>query len=149
MTPRCKRLPNLILMHRFVSLNLVPFALVIFHCLILNFPPTKEVPVLKDGLVLSLPGMNRPGLVIVFVVVINSLAVDKLAELLGQLRTSDLSILLISKQWFEGKKGDYDISKLSFSSFSLLLPKSWCGYLFLDLEALFAVMVSELIFSDS
>ena len=123
LAPCCKRLPNLILMQLFVSLNLVPFALVIFHCLILNYPPTKEGP--KDRLVLSLPGMNRPGLVIVFVVVVNSLAVDELAELLGQLRTSDLSILLIPKQWFEDKKGDYDISKLAFPSFPLLVPKSW------------------------
>ena len=125
LTPCFKRLPNVILIHLFVSLNLVPFALVIFHCLILNFPPTKEVPVLTDCLILSLPGMNRPGLVIVFVVVVNSLAVDELAELLGQLRTSDLSILLIPKQWFEDKKGDYDISKLAFPSFPLLVPKSW------------------------
>ena len=51
LTPRCKRLPNLILMHLLVSLNLVPFALVIFHCLILNFPPTKKVPVLIDCLI--------------------------------------------------------------------------------------------------
>ena len=128
LTPHCKTLPNLILMHLFVSLNLVPFALVIFHCLILNFPPTKEVPVLTDCLILSLPSVNRPGLVIVFVVVVNTLAVDELAELLGQLRTSDLSILLIPKQWFVGEKGDSDISKLPFSSFPLLVPKSWCGY---------------------
>ena len=65
------------------SLNLVSLALVIFYCLILNFPPTKEVPVLTDCLILSLPGINRPGLVIVFVVVVNILAVDELAELLG------------------------------------------------------------------
>ena len=36
--------------------------------------------------------------VIVFVVVVNSLAVDELAELLGQLRTSDLSMFLSPKQ---------------------------------------------------
>ena len=41
---------------------------------------------------------------IVFVAVVNSLAVDELAELLGQLRTSDLSIFLTPKQWFEGGK---------------------------------------------
>ena len=64
-------------MHLFISLNLVPFALVIFHCLILDFPPTKEVPVLIDGLILSLPGMNRPSLVIVFVVAVNILAVRR------------------------------------------------------------------------
>ena len=74
--PRCKRRPNLTLMHLFVSLNLVPLALVIFHCLILNFPTTKEVPVLTDCLILSLAAMNRLGLVTVFATVINALAVD-------------------------------------------------------------------------
>ena len=44
-------------MHLFVTLNLVPFALVILPCLILNFPPTKEVPFLTDCLMLSLPGI--------------------------------------------------------------------------------------------
>ena len=83
LTPRCKRLPNQILMHLFVSINLVPFALVIFHCLILYFPHTKEAQVF---LILSLPGMSKLGLVIVFViVVVNTLAVD-------------LSVLLIPKQ---------------------------------------------------
>ena len=76
LTPRSKWLPNLISMHLFVSLNLVPFALVIFHCLILNFPTTKEVPVLTDFLILSLAAMNRLGLVTVFAAVINALAVD-------------------------------------------------------------------------
>ena len=61
--------------------------------------------------------MSRPGLVIVFAAVVNTLAVDELAELPEQLRTSDLSILLIPKQWFEGQKGDSDISKLPFSIF--------------------------------
>ena len=51
-------------MHLFVSLNLVPFALVISHCLILNFQPIKQVPVLIDCLILSLTGMNRIGLVL-------------------------------------------------------------------------------------
>ena len=92
--------------------------------------------------------MNRPGLEIIFVVAVNTLAVDKLAELLGQWRTSDLSILLIPKQWFEGEKRDSDISKLPYSSFPLLVPKSWCVYLFLCLKTLFVVTVSELIFSD-
>ena len=86
--------------------------------------------------------MNRLGLVIVFVVVVNTLAVDEQAELLGQLRTSDLSILLIPKRWFESEKEDSGIS-----CFPLLVPKSWCGYLFLDLKRLFVAMVSELIFS--
>ena len=148
LTSCCKRLANLILKDLFVSLNMAPFALVIFHCLILNFPPTKEVLVLTDCLILSLPGMNRLGLVIIFVVAVNTLAVDKLAELLGQLKTLDLSILLIPKHWFEGEKGDSGISKLPFLSIPLLVPKSWCGYLFLGLKTLFVVMVSELIFSD-
>ena len=87
------------------------FCLSDLHCLILNFPRTKEVPVFTDCLILSLPGMNRPGLVILFVVVVNTLAIEKLAELLRQLRTSDLSILLVPKQWLVGKKGDSDISK--------------------------------------
>ena len=85
-------------MHLFVSINLVPFALVIFNCLILNFPPNKEVPVLTDCLILSLSGMKKPGLVIIFIVVVNTVAIDELAELLGQLKTSDISILLIPKQ---------------------------------------------------
>ena len=84
---------------------------------------------------------------IVFLVVVNTLAVDEQAELLGQSRTSDLSILLIPKQWFEGEKGDSGISKLPFLSFPLSVPKLWCGYLFLGLT-LFVGMVSELIFSD-
>ena len=71
---------------------MVSFALVIFHCLVLNFPPTKEVSVLIDCLILSLSGMNRPGLVIVVVVVVNALAVEGLAELFGQLIISDLLI---------------------------------------------------------
>ena len=154
---RCKRLPILILMHLLVSLNLVSFALVIFHCLILNFPPIKEVAVLANCLILSLLGMNRPGLVIVFpkkqkvivfVVVVNSLTVDELAKLLGQLRTSDLSIFLTPKQWFEGEKGDSDIPKLPFSSFPMLVLTPWRENLFLGLKTLFAVMVSELT-SDS
>ena len=86
LTPRSKWLPNLISMHLFVSLNLVPFALVIFHCLILNFPPTKEVPVLTDFLILSLPGMNSLGLVIVFVVVVNTLVVDEQAGAVEDIR---------------------------------------------------------------
>ena len=64
----------------------------IFHCLVLNFPPTKEVPVLIDCLILPLSGMNRPGLVIVVVVVVNALAAEGLAELFGQLIISDLLI---------------------------------------------------------
>ena len=106
-------------MDLFVSLHLLPFALVIFHCLILDFPPTKEVLVLTDYLILSQPGMNGPGLMIVFVVVVNTLAVDDLAELLGPLRASDLSILLIPNQWFVGEKQDSDTTKLPFSSFPL------------------------------
>ena len=74
--------------------------------------------------------MSKPSLVIVFVVVVNTLAADELAKLLRQLRTSDLSILLILKQWFEVKKGNSNISKLPFPLFFLLVPKSWCWYLF-------------------
>ena len=122
--------PNLILMLLFVSLNLVPFALVICHCLTLSFPPTKVVTVLTDCLMLYLSGMNNPGLVIIFADVVNNVAVGELAELFGQLRTSSLSILLIPNQWFEGEKGDSDISKLPCPSFALLLPKSWCGIYF-------------------
>ena len=55
----------------------------IYHCLISNFPQTKEVPVLTDCLIPSLPGMNRLGLKIAFVVVVNTLAVDEQSELLG------------------------------------------------------------------
>ena len=105
-------------MNLFVSPNLIPFVLVIFHCLILNFPPTKEVPVLTDFLILSLIGMDTFGLVMVFIVVVNTLAVDGQAELLRQLRkSSELSILLIPKQWFEDDKEDFGISKLPFLSF--------------------------------
>ena len=46
-----KRLPKMMLMHLFVSLNLVPFILVIFHCLALNFQPIKDAPVLADSLI--------------------------------------------------------------------------------------------------
>ena len=73
-------------MNLFVSPNLIPFVLVIFHCLILNFPPTKEVPVLTDFLILSLPGMNNLGLVIVFVVVVNTLVVDEQAGAVEDIR---------------------------------------------------------------
>ena len=103
---------------------------------------------MTDCLILSLPGMKWFGVVIVFVVVVNTLFVDEQADLLGQLKTSDLSIVLILKQWFEGEKGDSGVSKLPFLSFPLLVPKSCCGYLFLGLKTLFVVMVSELIFSD-
>lgn len=46
---------------------------------------------------LSLPGMNKPGLVVVFVVVANTSATDELEEMPGQLKTSDLSVLVNSK----------------------------------------------------
>ena len=91
--------------------KLVPFASVIFHCLILSFLPTKEVPVFTDCLNTISAWYEQAYLVVVFVVVVNTLAVDEQAELLRQLRTSDLSILLIPKQWFEGEKGDSAISK--------------------------------------
>lgn len=41
-TLRCKRFPKLILIHQFVSLNFVPFPFLIFNCLTVSFPPTKE-----------------------------------------------------------------------------------------------------------
>ena len=47
----------------------------------------------------------------------------------------------------EGEKGDSRNSKLSFSSFPVLVSKSWCGYLLLGLKYLFDVVVSEMIFS--
>ena len=68
---------------------------------------------------------------ITFIVAVNSLAIGEPAKLLGQIKASNLSILLISKQWFEDEKGDSDISKLPFPSFPLLVLKSWCGYLLL------------------
>lgn len=52
------------------------------------FAPAKEVPVLSHCLILS-------SFILVFV---NALAVDELADLLGQLRTSEISILIILKQ---------------------------------------------------
>ena len=52
------------------------------------FAPAKEVPVLSHCLMLS-------SFIFVFV---NALAVDELADLLGQLRTSEMSILIILKQ---------------------------------------------------
>ena len=93
--------------------------------------------------------MNKPGIVFIFVVVVgNTLGVDKVAELLGHMRTPDLSTLLFPKQWFQGEKGDSDFSRLPFPSFPLLLPKPWRGYLYLGLKVLFAQTVSELTFSD-
>ena len=73
-------------MYMFLSLNLVLLTSVMFQCLTLNFLPTQ------------------PGLMIV--VAVNALAIDELPELPGHLRTSNLSILLIPKEWFEGEKGD-------------------------------------------
>lgn len=52
------------------------------------FAPAKEVPVLSHCLILS-------SFIFVFV---NALAADELADLLGQLRTSEISILIIPKQ---------------------------------------------------
>lgn len=68
-----------------------------FHGLTLNFPLAKKVPVLKNCLMPSLLGINKPGLGIAFTVVVNSLTLDKLTKLSGQLITSDLSISLIVK----------------------------------------------------
>ena len=64
------------------------------------------------------------------------------------MRTSDLSVLFIPKQWFKGEKEDSGISKLPLLSFPLLVAKSWCGYLFLGVKTLFVVMVSKQDFSD-
>ena len=54
---------------------------VIFHCLNLNFSPTKWFSVLTDCLILSLPSVNNPGLVMRSVVVVNTLAVDEVAPI--------------------------------------------------------------------
>ena len=58
----------------------------------------RSAPVLTGCLILTPTGTNKPVLVIVFVVVVNALVVDEMVELLGELLTSDLSILLIPKQ---------------------------------------------------
>ena len=68
----------------------MPFALVFLHCLTLNYPSTKDASFLTDCLILYSPGMNKPYLVIVFIVGGNHLDVDEL--------TLDLSILLVPKQ---------------------------------------------------
>ena len=107
----------MILMCLLVLLNLIHFALVIFYCFTLNFPLSKEVFVSTDYLILSLPSIKKPDSVIVSAVVINTLAIDELAELLGQLKTPDLSILLIPKQWFEGCKIIVWVSNLSSKMF--------------------------------
>ena len=72
----------------------------IFYFLNLGFPPTKQVAVLTDYLILCLSGMSKPGFVIVFAVALITLAAEELKELLGQLRTSNLSIMLIPEQRF-------------------------------------------------
>ena len=56
-----------------------------------------------------------------FAVGLNTLAVDELEELLGQLTRSDLSIPLNLKQWLYSEKGDSDISKLPVPSFAPLV----------------------------
>ena len=68
----------------------------------------------------SLLCINKPGLGIAFAVVVNSLTVDEVTKLFGQLTTSDLSISLIAKEWFGGQKrnsGNYFL-KITFSIFS-------------------------------
>ena len=82
-----------------------------------------------------------------FAVGLNTLAVDELEELLGQLTRSDLSILLNLKQWLYSEKEDSDISKLPVPSFGPLVTKTWWEYLFLGLKILFAGTVLQLIFS--
>ena len=106
-------------MNLFVSPNLVPFVLVIFHCLIFNFLPTKEVLVLTDCLILSLISMDTFGLVMVFIVVVNTLALDEQAELLRQLRkSSDLSIIFYSKTVVWGWERRFWNFKVTFPVFS-------------------------------
>ena len=63
--------------------------------------------------------MNRPGLMIVFVgvVVVNTLAVDELAELLGQLRTSDLSSLLNQNSGWKLRKENMTFQNYLFHLF--------------------------------
>ena len=65
--------------------------------------------------------MKWLGVVILFVVVVNTLFVNEQADLLGRLRTSDLSIALILKQWFEGEKGDSEFSFFSSVSAEVML----------------------------
>ena len=65
------------------------------------FAPAKEVPVLSHCLRLS-------SFIFVFV---NALAVDELADLLGQLRTSEISILIILKQSDRVRKETEEILK--------------------------------------
>ena len=46
---------------------------------------------------LSLSGRNKPGLEVMFVVFVNTSAIDELEELPEELKASDLSVLLFSK----------------------------------------------------
>ena len=68
----------------------------------------------------SLLCINKPGLGIAFAVVVNSLTVDEVTKLFGQLITSDLSISLIAKEWFGGQKrnsGNYFFKNYLFHLF--------------------------------
>ena len=112
-----------------------------FHGLTLNFPLAKKVPVLKNCLMPSLLGINKPGLGIAFTVVVNSLTLDELTKLSGQLITSDLSISLIVKQLFGGEKrnsGNYFL-KITFSIFSSVSDKFIVGVSIFSSEFLYLV----------
>ena len=112
-----------------------------FHGLTLNFPLAKKVPVLKNCLMPSLLGINKPGLGIAFTVVVNSLTLDELTKLFGQLITSDLSISLIVKQLFGGEKrnsGNYFL-KIIFSIFSSVSGKFIVGVSIFNSEFLYLV----------
>lgn len=115
-----KKPPNVIL-----PLSLVLFVGVIFHGLTFDFPLTKKVSVLKNRVIPSLLDINKPSLGIVFAVVVNSLTVDELKKLFGQLRTSHLLILLIAKPWFGGQKRNSEnyLLKITLSIFSSVTGK--------------------------
>lgn len=90
----------------------------------------------------SLLGINKPGLGIAFTVVVNSLTLDKLTKLSGQLITSDLSISLIVKQLFGGEKrnsGNYFLKIITFSIFSSVSGKFIVGVSIFSSEFLYLV----------
>ena len=90
----------------------------------------------------SLLGINKPGLGIAFTVVVNSLTLDELTKLSGQLITSDLSISLIVKQLFGGEKrnsGNYFLKIITFSIFSSVSGKFIVGISIFSSEFLYLV----------
>ena len=90
----------------------------------------------------SLLGINKPGLGIAFTVVVNSLTLDELTKLSGQLITSDLSISLIVKQLFGGEKrnsGNYFLKIITFSIFSSVSGKFIVGVSIFSSEFLYLV----------